>query len=158
MSEQNCDNDDRVSGTVWHASAPQDKDVLGRYYVIDQAGERWVFWNTILYLGTTYRSYVYDQDDMFKQRGHDVIQRTQTLLRLGDRVTFVPKRTEELMRNDKGILVETFNPGQTRSFHDVTRSWAEPPPFAAGMAVGVALDAAKNAGYVKRVHKPLILN
>ena len=109
MSEQNCDNDDRVSGTVWNASAPQDtweaewptdllrrsKDVLGRYYVIDKAGERWVFWNTILYLGpkSTYKSYVYDQVDMLKQRGHDVSQyglRARTLLRLGDRVTFDP--------------------------------------------------------------------
>ena len=57
------------------------------------------------------------------------------------------------MRNDQGaILVETINPGQTRSFHERV------PPFAAGMAVGVALDDAKNAGYVKREHKPLILN
>ena len=78
--EQERNNPDRVSGTVeiTPPSYPLGDDVLpilGTYYVKDhEFGKHWCFWNIAIHkpyrgAGSLCKSYVYDLDDVTKQRG-----------------------------------------------------------------------------------------
>ena len=134
------------------------------YYVEDNLfGKRWLFWNILTHnpyrgLGSMSKSYVYDAEDALKQSGNTCLynwwdnntdpNRCGPVLRAGDDVTFVPKRTDALMHNDQGeILVETIDS------HRTLTSGALVPAGAEGMAVGVALNA-RNPDYLTRVRAP----
>ena len=166
--ERERNNPDRMSGTVgmqphsFRSLVEEDVlPILGTYYVEDYVfGKRWYFWNIMTHnpfrgIGSDEKSYVYDLDDVTKQHGHTCLYewwdnttlegQCGPVLRVGDEVTFVPKRTEALMRDAQGeILVETIS-----STRGTVPGHAEVPFFAAGMAVRVALDA-KNPAYRKR--------
>ena len=169
--EQELTNPDRVSGTVFmvppplpEGAIPDSPNEAVTYFVEDNLfGKRWYFWNIMTHnpyrgLGSMSKSYVYDAEDALKQSGNTCLynwwdnntdpNRCGPVLRAGDDVTFVPKRTDALMHNDQGeIFVETIDS------HRTLTSGALVPAGAEGMAVGVALNA-RNPDYLTRNNVP----